>query len=231
MGWRGRKRWSVGLVLGLGAWLLLSGTAEANVLCQILPMPCTYEGAAFRFTVVDAETRQPIGDFHALAEWIMYGLPGQYPPLMVLEAVSGPDGQLTFPAWGPIRGPRTGLMLASDPVVTLFKSGYNTARLVNPPPPGTTETTRVRGFGRDGQTIALEPFRGTPDEWVDQLDRVWGGLAMRGEDTTRKFRDPYLNRVRRVWAERDKVPERHRIRPGFFWFVEQEMKRLEGIQQ
>ena len=231
MSWLRHRRWTVGLVLGLGAWLLVSGTAEANVLCRILPMRCTYEGVAFRFTVVDAETRQPLGDVHALAEWIMYGLPGQYPPLMVLDAVSGPDGQLTFPAWGPIRGPRTGLRLNSDPVVTLLKPGYKTLRLVNPPPPGTTETTRVHRFGRDGQTVALEPFRGTPDEWVEQLKQVYRGEAMRNEDDNRKFRDPYLNRVRRVWAEREKVPERHRVRPGFFWFVEQEMKELEETPQ
>ena len=227
MSWLRHKRWIVWSVLAVAGGLLLSGTAEANVLCRLLPMRCTYEGAAFRFTVVDAETRQPLGEVHALAEWQLMGMySGHGGPLMALDAVSGPDGQITFPAWGPIPGPH--LMLGSDPVVTLLKSGYKTLRLANPSPPGTTETTRVRRFGRDGQTIALEPFRGIPDEWVEQLDQVWAGLAMRNQDDNRKFRDPYLNRVRRVWAERDKVPERHRVRPGFFWFVEQEMKRLEG---
>ena len=80
MSWLRHKRWIVWPVVAVVAGLLQSGTAEANVLCRMLPMPCTYEGAAFRFTVVDAATRQPLAEVDALAEWIMYGLPGQYPP-------------------------------------------------------------------------------------------------------------------------------------------------------
>src|SRR5437667_9805137 len=63
--------------------------------CEVVPMPCTFEGLPFKITVIDAETRQPLADVHALAEWQIHGAGGRLNgPLMVLDATSGRDGEI-----------------------------------------------------------------------------------------------------------------------------------------
>jgi hypothetical protein len=47
--------------------LLWSMATHAGQPCEVVPMPCTFEAVRFRFTVVDAETRRPLADVHALA--------------------------------------------------------------------------------------------------------------------------------------------------------------------
>jgi len=192
-------------------------------------MPCTFEALPFKFTVVDAETRQPLADVHALAEWQTYGPGGRLNgPLMVLDAVSTPDGLLSFSGWGPIQGPVDGLGVGRDPVITLYKTGYKALVINNGYLPPARERERVRRFAQDGWTYALEPFRGTPEEWVKELDRIYAGVAFpRSDDQSLKFRIPYLNRLRRVWAERERVPERLRGERDFFWFVEKRITFLE----
>jgi hypothetical protein len=218
-----RRPVGIGLLLLVG--LLVPRAAEANILCRWFGY-CVYESPGFRIAVVDRETGQPLADVHALAEWQMYGGHGRNGPLMVQDTVSGRDGLLTFPAWGPTRAPSVGLVLNHDPVISLFKPGYMALVIFNMP--GTDETTRVRGLTQDGQTYFLEPFRGTPEEWVEQLRKVWVGLATpRSDEQTLKFRDPYLNRVRRLWAEREKLPERLASPGQFFWSLEGVLKFLE----
>ena len=61
----------------------------------------------------------------------------------------------------------------------------------NGDPPGTKGTQRVRRFGQDGWTYALEPFRGTEDEWIRELKRIYRGVAFpRGDDQSQQFRAP-----------------------------------------
>src|SRR5437667_7675538 len=63
--------------------------------CEVVPMPCTFEGLPFKITVIDAETRKPLADVHALAEWQIHGAGGRLNgPLMVLDATSGRDGEI-----------------------------------------------------------------------------------------------------------------------------------------
>src|SRR5438128_3553770 len=141
--------------------------AQADQPCEVVPMPCTFEGLPFTFKVLDAETQQPLADVHALAEWQMEGVGGRADgPLMVKDTVSGSDGLISVDAWGPIEGPRTGLVIGSDPVVTLFKSGYKALILNNGYLPPGREREQVRRFVRKDSTHALEPFRGTPDERI-----------------------------------------------------------------
>ncbi len=203
--------------------------AQAGQPCEVVPMPCTFEALPFTFTVVDAETRQPLVDVHALAEWQKEGVGGRLNgPLMVLEAVSGPDGVLGFPGWGPIQGPVTGIGIGRDPIITVFKTEYKPLMINNGSPPGTKETQRVRRFGQDGRTYALERFRGRREEWLEQLHRVWLGVAVpRDAETTLKFREPYLNRLKRVSAERHKFPPEQQRGGSFFWHVDRELKLLQ----
>lgn len=219
--------WVIGTLMVLVAGLITSRTAEANLLCKWFGR-CLYESPGFRITVVDKLTGEALADVHGLAEWQSYAVGRRDGPLMVQDAVSGPDGVLVFPPWGPIHGYREGLVLNNDPVISLFKPGYRVLIINNAIPTDADETDRVRGLQQDGQRFLLEPFRGTQDDWVEQLKKVWRGLAFpRDDDETRQFVGPYTNRLKRVWAERDKVPEPHRSRPGFFWSVEEEMRLLQ----
>jgi hypothetical protein len=188
--------------------LLAPAPAAAEVMCDWF-FRCLYESPGFRFRVIDAETKQPLADVHALAEWVLEGSHGRNGPLMVQDAVSSADGWLKFPAWGPLRGSRGGLVLNLDPAITLFKPGYRTRLRQNAYPPEMRETTRVRVFGEDGQDLALEPFRGTSAEWVQQLERaVFPATKGRtSEEQLLPFRVQYLNRVHRVWPEVQRLPQ------------------------
>src|SRR5262249_16958485 len=129
--------------------LLAVSPVQANLLCRWFSY-CVYESPAFRITVVDKETGQPVADVHAMAVWLHYGGWGQEPALMALEAVSGLDGMVTFPGWGPLQGSQTGLVPARDPAISMFKPGFRTLFLYNTGrPPGINDTTRVRPFWQD----------------------------------------------------------------------------------
>jgi hypothetical protein len=186
-------------------------------------MRCSYEGASFTITVVDAETRRPLGGVHALAEWQLYGFHGFNGPLMVQDVVSGPDGALKFPAWGPVPGPPVGLVNPLDPVVTLFRPGYKGLVAYNDVGDvPEKENARRRRFGQDGRTFGLEPFRGTPEEWAAELEKIARAYASPMSDETRlRFREPYRARLRRVWEERANVPERFLARGQLFWRLEE----------
>src|SRR2546425_5043828 len=179
------------MVILVTSSLLLPLGARADQPCDVVPMPCTFEGVPFKFNVVDVQTRQPLADVHALAEWQIVGLAGRADgPLMALDAVSGPDGVLSFPGWGPAQGPVYGLEIGRDPVVTLFKTGYKALNIYNGDPLGTKETQRVRRFYQDGRTYAFEPFRGTPEQWLEQLDKILG--LPRSDEQSLRFRVVYL---------------------------------------
>lgn len=218
-----RRAIGIGLLLLVG--LLVPRLAEASILCKWFGR-CFYESPGFRFTVVDRETGQPLADVHALAEWVQYGPYGRNGPLMVQDTSSGSDGALSFLAWGPIRGSIAGLVLNHDPVISLFKPGYRVLAVFNVP--GTDETARVRGLRQDGETFFLEPFRGSPAEWVEQLGKALEGAAASiSEEQFLQFRVPYLVRRKRLWAERNKVPQEHQKVGQFFWHVERGIKLLE----
>jgi hypothetical protein len=169
---------------------------------------CLYESPGFRFRVVDGETKQPLASVYALAEWVLHGSHGHNGPLMVQDASSAADGWMTFPAWGPTDGYRSGLVLNHDPVITLFKPGYKTRVYQNIYPRGTMETTRIRRFGEDGKDVGLQPFRGTPTEWVQELEKAAypATTGRTSERQLRPFRPSYLSHLQRVWIEVHKLP-------------------------
>jgi hypothetical protein len=130
---------------------------------------------------------------------------------MVQDAVSDDAGVIRFPAWGPVLGGNVGLDSPRDPIVSLFKAGYQALEIDNnlgdvPETP----TARQRRFGQDGATFALERFRGGADEWAEELQKVAFPHGPAGDHTLRAFRDPYLRRARLVWTEIDAVPQRSR---------------------
>jgi hypothetical protein len=199
--------------------------------CEYLPMPCTYQGEAFAVIVVDSETMRPVADVHALAEWQMVGAHGRNGPLMVQDAISGADGVLRFPKWGPLAGPVSGLSIGSDPVVTLFKAGYEPVVENNRLWPPATDTEEIRRFGQDGATIQLVPFRGSAASWVKQLRRLADPQAIPSAPARlRKFRTPYLNRFSRLWAEVEGLPEPLRSEAKDEFAIEYYLRVFEGAQ-
>jgi len=219
------------VVISLATGLLLPAAAHAEILCAWFGR-CLYESRGFRITVADADTRQPLADVHALAVWALYGYHGINGPLMVQEAVSGQDGVLAFPAWGPIPGPRSGLVHGSDPQISLFKAGYSAKNIQNRYPRGTEETTRVRIFGQDGETVVLERFRGTPKAWMEELGKAAypqiTGRTYGGE--FRPFRSALLNRLYRVRTEAANLPQSDRDIQNFMASLERNIKSTEDDQ-
>jgi hypothetical protein len=199
--------------------------------CEHLPIQCTYQGVPFALTVIDSVTRQPVPDVHALAEWQMVGSHGGNGPLMVQDALSGTDGVLRFPKWGPVAGPVSGLAVGADPVVTLFKPGYEPVVENNRLLPE-TDTDELRRFGQDGATILLVPFQGSAASWLQHLRRVAKPQAIPSAPAVlRRFRTPYLNRFSRVWAEVEGLPESLRSDAKREFLVEYYLRVLEGAER
>src|SRR5438128_5740711 len=139
------------------AWGVPSGLDAADQACEVFPVPCVFEGLPFHLTVVDAETRKPLANVHALAEWRRYGKGGRLDgQVAVQDAVSSADGTLKFSAWGPLEGLTSGLGLGE-------------------PRPGMNERERARGFYPDREAYALEPFHGDSAQWIEELKKVWIG--------------------------------------------------------
>jgi hypothetical protein len=105
---------------------------------------------------------------------------------------------------------------AFDPVITLFKAGYllpppslGAARLLYNRTPGhVDEVTRLRPYGNDGGTVAMEPFRGTVAEWLQQLSDLaypptGGGAVIPSQREL--FGAAYRNRLLRVRAELERL--------------------------
>jgi hypothetical protein len=214
------------------AGLLASSAAEANVLCTWFGR-CLYESPGFHITVVDKETGQPLPDVHALAEWVQHGSHGRAGPLMVQDAVSDAKGVLTFPPWGPVKGYRLGLALNLDPAITLFKAGYRTLLIQNAYPSDTTETTRVRRFGQDGQTFPLERFVGGVRNLIEDLDKAafTSVAGPKSDEQLLQFREPYLNRRRQVWDQLKSIPSADRDLENRRRSFEQNLQYLERLRQ
>lgn len=198
-----------GLAIVLGVIVLLVGGAQANILCRLF-LQCFYQSPGFKIRVMDKETGQPLADVHALAEWIQYGMHGQYPGLMAQDAVSGTDGWLVFPPWGPTRGSSEGLYTSQDPAIILYKMGYQVTTLINRVGPE-SQYDRVKGFAQDGQTFAVELFRGNSDEREKQLFEARGRGAPTRKESMALFGEPYLNRRRRIRAELELQPQRYEV--------------------
>lgn len=191
--------------------LLLSwwapGPAEANSLCRWTGF-CLYLSPGVTLTVVDAETGRPLPGVYAWAEWVQYGAHGRGGPLMVQDATTDASGRLAIPHWGPKLGSRGGLLLGLDPAVILFKTGYTTLLLENAVPPGASHHAALRGMSRNGETLRLQPFRGSQAEWVEELRKLVHPALSAGiaESHRDRFQAVYLRRTDLANAELRALP-------------------------
>jgi hypothetical protein len=197
----------LGLAVCVAAVVIMVGNVRADIMCSWF-VQCFYQSPGFKIRVVDKETGKPLADIHALAEWIQYGMHGQYPGLMAQDAVSGTDGWLVFPPWGPIRGSSGGLRPSQDPEITLYKIGYQVTTLINRVEQS-VQYDRARGFAQNGQSFAVGTFGGNWDERVKQLFEARGRGAPTYKESIELFGEPYLNRWRRVRSEMQLQPQRY----------------------
>lgn len=201
-------------------------SANANIICEWFGY-CVYESPAFKIKVVDSETGQPLAGVHALAEWIQYGYHGSGGPLMAVDALSGSDGVLDFPKWGPIRGSSGGLVLNQDPVISLFRPGYLTVIINNQS--ARDERARVRGLNQEGQTYKLEQFKGPVGAWIKELRRAANpnrtGLSVLAEGN---IREAYLNRTLRIEIEAKKLRPANKETDELLDYLARDIKFLSG---
>jgi hypothetical protein len=201
----GRARWvAMGSLLLLAlAWPSPVRADGGTMLCRIL-LQCYWESPPFSIRVIDKETSQPLADVHGLAVWMIYSVGSATGAIFMQDAVSGPDGVLRFAGWGPLRGSRE----LERPFITLFKPGYVLPR----PEPGLRRTIRghipdgefdtgIRRFSRDGERFAMEPFRGSPAEWLTELQDALDAGGNFDPGRPEPARTPFLNRLYRVRAE------------------------------
>jgi len=188
--------------------LLAPAPADAHLLCSVFAV-CPYGSPGFTLTVVDAESNKPMADVYAWAEWVQYGAHRLNGPIMIQEALSGADGSLVFPWWGPRFGYRAGLDIGSDPAVILFKPGYATLIVQNGERPGMRVTDAIRILTSNGETVKLQPFRGSHAEWIVELRKlVHPALTSFATDAQRdRFRASYLRRLQLVETESAKLPQ------------------------
>ncbi len=156
------------------AWLLLGLMLPPLSACAAILIP-PYSAEAIEARVIDAETKQPLESVVVTANWELRGgglafggssFAGQ---LMVMEAVTDKNGKFHFPAWGPIRQFK-GQLLANDPRLIFFKSGYQHLVLSNDYLGNVPALEAVHRSQWNGNTIELKPFKGTVEEYAKRLE-------------------------------------------------------------
>ena len=227
---RPRGHWALGIGLALILAIAIVAYAQNDKSDPLCPhiVACEYEAPAFTIRVVDQQTGQPLAGIHGIASWIAYGGPRRRWPAMVLEAVSDADGRLSFPAWGPTRIIAQGVLPGDDPVISLFLPGYRTSLIYSAGPPGMSHTARVRAFDLAGNTFPLIPFQGTVAEVIAELDKAsspFDGETI-SEHDPKLFQQAYVNRVRRVIAEVERLPRHMRDVENLLWALNADIRSL-----
>ena len=127
-------------------------------------------------TVVDSETGLPIEGVVVVADWeLKGGFEGGNPVghLAVMEAITDQAGKFHFAGWGP-RFSIRGALRAEEPSLLFFKNGYSYFNFTN-------KASRAwHGWQAnsmvDGTLVKPEKFRGTPKEYMENLNRIASNL-------------------------------------------------------
>src|SRR5882762_9385844 len=171
--------------------------------------PLFYSGKEIRATVLDAATGKPVEGVVVVAVWQLTAISGEGPRLQVGEAVTDAAGAFFMPSWGPKAPPPLTEAQSNFPYVVVFKHGYVPAKLHNAPK---SEFARIRSLPAisargavgaagyegtpsdtvqesvwNGMSIAIEPFRGTPEEWFHELDFASDYVLWQDARHTRRF--------------------------------------------
>lgn len=140
----------------------------------------TYSAKEIHGKIVDADTGQPLEGVNIVAQWqIERKWVGDDKALLyVTEAVTDKEGNYSFPARGPILLP----LLADfgeghDPLLSIFKSGYEVEFLDNSTLSGSRDRLTPLGeFKWNGGTTRLKKGRGSPRDYWWRVNSMSGGL-------------------------------------------------------
>jgi hypothetical protein len=228
LGLAGRQATSVALLVASVLGLTASALGEndrSDPLCPHI-VACQYEAPAFTIRVVDQQTGQPLADVHAIAAWLIYGR--RWGVLMVFEAVSGPDGQLSFPAWGPVKSGVQGMVPRRDPIISLFRPGYRAKLIYNATPIGQPDAARVHAFEQAGQSFELMPFQGNTGETLSELRKARDPFegATVSDNHPDSFKRLFVNRLRLVRSEAARLPQQDRDVELLLWGIDADLKSL-----
>jgi hypothetical protein len=228
LGPAGRRAVSVALLLASVLSLTASALGEndrSDPLCPHI-VACQYEAPAFTIRVVDQQTGRPLADVHAIASWLVHDR--RRGVLMALEAISGPDGQLAFPAWGPIRSAVAGMVDGRDPIISLFRPGYRAKLIHNATPLEQPFTARVHAFEQAGQSFELVPFQGNTVETLTDLRKARDPFegATVSDFHPASVKRLFVNRLRLVRGEAAHLPQQDRDVELLLWGIDADMKSL-----
>jgi hypothetical protein len=221
-----RQAFGACLTFALVLGLVVFTWGQSDPLCPQL-VDCEYEAPAFAIRVVDQQSGQPLADVHALATWLVYGGHGGRTPLVVLEAVSAADGTISFPAWGPIRSGAAGIEPSRDPVISLFHPAYRVLRVRNHTPLGQPDTVRVHAFQQAGHRFELSTLQGgSPAEIAANLREAanpFDGSTL-SERHPSPMRQAYLNRMRLIRAEAERLPRSFSGLEQLLWAIDSNIR-------
>lgn len=158
-----------------------------------------YSSPTIDGNIVDAHTGAPVAGAVIVARWEwleyspklhgeQYGNAGH--PLHVAEAITDGRGRYHIDAWGPKPAGNGHPDNHLDPMLAVFKAGYEPRVLRNE---AWTDYVRdnpamTRGSEWNGKSIALTPWRATPKEYAERIARMQdgypdGGLLWRAPPT------------------------------------------------
>jgi hypothetical protein len=184
---RRRLRLLVVVLVAPAALGLAAGPAAA------LLRPPFYSAKPVQATVVDEATRQPVEGVVVAAVWAVSSIHGVTHTLHIGEAVTDSQGRFSLPGFGPKLRPPLYEAQRHMPYLILFKHGYvplilwnasrdkfvaafgdprqwSTRQLADNLPLEFDPDRVVQESFWNGLTIELEPFRGTPAEWLRQME-------------------------------------------------------------
>lgn len=170
--------------------LRIVGLLIGGMLAFIAPVPATafiYYAEPTEGWVVDAETGRPIEGVVVVGHWqLRGGFEGGTPisELEILETVTDQDGRYYLPGWGP-KFAFQGQLKSQSPTLLLFKPDYKYLGLDNQWYPG----RKGSKSDWDKKSVKLMQFKGTLEQYADELQSLSSALWIVGYDVGRKSGD------------------------------------------
>ncbi|MCM2315811.1 MAG: hypothetical protein NDJ92_11760 [Thermoanaerobaculia bacterium] len=141
-------------------------------------LPMSFKAEPIEFALVDKDSGRPIEGATAAAIWqYRAGMEGggNGPIVNVLEMVTGKDGKVRFPGWGPV------IVTARlrETTVYIFKSGYAPEYANNEPTLSSSENDRQQRFLYNGLAVRMTQVSGSRKDYVLRVERLSDSLMSR----------------------------------------------------